>query len=37
MPDVVRRLQIAADRRGWSKTTYVQEAILEKLKKDGVD
>ena len=35
MPDVVRNLKLAADRRGWSKTTYVQEAIREMLKKDG--
>jgi len=36
LPDIVRRLKIAADRRGWSKTTYVQEAIREMLKKDGI-
>jgi hypothetical protein len=36
MPDVVRNLKIAADRRGWSKTTYVQEAIRKMLKEDGL-
>jgi hypothetical protein len=35
MPDVVRNLKIAAGRRGWSKTTYVQEAICKMLKEDG--
>jgi predicted DNA-binding protein len=36
LPETVRRLKIAANRRGWSKTTYVEAAIQEKLKKDGI-
>jgi hypothetical protein len=36
LPETVRRLKIAANQRGWSKTTYVEAAIQEKLKKDGL-
>ena len=35
--DIVRRLKIAADRKSWSKTTYVLEAIREKLKRDRIE
>jgi hypothetical protein len=35
-PDMIRRLGVAAERLGVSKTVYVQWAIMDRLKVDGI-
>jgi hypothetical protein len=35
-PETIRRLQIAADKAGMSETVYVELALKERLKKDGI-
>jgi len=35
-PDAIRRLELAAEKRGMSKTVYVQLALDAQFKKDGI-
>lgn len=36
-PDTIRRLKIAARKAGRSETIYVEDALKERLKKDGIE